>query len=77
MCSWRGAVIDQGQASDIDIKEVEIQDDPLGVLTCNYMVFFQFRKERKLPNLSVFCKYICRVAVHLANPAVSCVFVGF
>lgn len=53
MCSWRGAVIDQGQASDTDIKEAEIQEDPLGVLTCNYMVFFQFRNERKAVTKSI------------------------
>lgn len=61
MCSWRGAVIEEEQASDTDTKDTEIQDDPaslaLGLLFCQLHSFDIEQEKSQLLNLLILSKY--------------------
>ncbi len=61
MCSWRGAVIEEEQASDTDTKDTEIQDEPaslaLGLLFCQLDSFDIEQEKIQLLNLLIRSKY--------------------
>ncbi len=61
VCSWRGAVIEEEQASDTDTKDTEIQDDPaslaLGLLFSQLHSFDIEQEKSQLLNLLILSKY--------------------